>query len=148
MKVGFCTYFVGSECHIIGSNYPFILDIVFTVDNSDYLSCKYFKRFINSKNIRILLLTVGRDNTLDVSVIYRIYHIWIIGVCGAEWAVNFDRYHFGQHKSILRKSIFGAVVDGVENIALGYEIFENVGKALVSCELIVHKNDKRESFFG
>ena len=67
---------------------PLVLNIVKTVNDRDNLSCKAFDWLVHAENIRVLSLTVGSLDALNIAVVDWIENIPVLGVKAAQRSVD------------------------------------------------------------
>lgn len=67
---------------------PFILDIIAAVDNSNDFADERLDRFVNSEDIRVLLLTISCHDTDNITIVHRILDVGMLGVDRSQRPVN------------------------------------------------------------
>ena len=78
-------YFFFCERTVNRTNYPLILNIIYSMNDGNNFSCEFINRLVYSENIRILFLAIRRKNAFNVSVINRIINIPVF------WMITFER---------------------------------------------------------
>ena len=72
------------------SNNPFILYIIFKMDNSNNSTSKYFKWNTRTNDINILIFIIICNNFFNISIINSIYDIRIFKMITPKWSINED----------------------------------------------------------
>ena len=97
MKEHLFKYFFFCKGTVNRTNYPLILNIIYSMDDCNNFTYEFINRLIYSENISILFLAIRRKNSFNISIINWIINIPVFWMITSKRSINCNFNNISNH---------------------------------------------------